>query len=522
MAMSDFDVEEDISSDPSDYSDYSDLDRSSSSSSTSHINRQHNGFHSIYHNQHPPMITNLIKGNNILQIKQTNAKIKTDLSIPMNIDHKPCIPSISRNCNPPSTNYNHDFKHQQNFDFLLAKAMTLYPQLRWNTDNEWCRFCGARASSSFYNSPWGPKQLCSTHHEQYKQRTLDLSLYKEPHNIESAINKTECTEQAYLVDIVLKYEHTKRRSSRNKTLRMKIESVSDDNSQDEEYVESQAKNTFECRNKSDETFKCNECDRLFSKKWYLRNHVLNMHTPNKDKPFQCRFCTYGAAVKWSLDCHEAIHLNARQYKCPHTQCDKAFNVKQELQRHVANNHTKPFKCDECDKRFGSAKYLQSHRISIHTKNEHKPFRCKYCDYGAASEYIIKKHELSHSAVTPYKCVRCNKSFRTDRYLQTHLERVHVEDKYKPLQCDICAKRFLGKINLKNHYKCHDANCFHQCDQCEYSTPDSKRLKKHKQIHSGEKPFECNVCHKRFRLWTYVLTHKQNVHKKKKKKKIKCV
>ena len=35
-------------------------------------------------------------------------------------------------------------------DELLQKALTFWPNLRWNEDNEWCRYCGFVSFSSSY------------------------------------------------------------------------------------------------------------------------------------------------------------------------------------------------------------------------------------------------------------------------------------------------------------------------------------------------------------------------------------
>lgn len=38
---------------------------------------------------------------------------------------------------------------------------------------------------------------------------------------------------------------------------------------------------------------------------------------------------------------------------------------------------------------------------------------------------------------------------------------------------------------------------YQCSFCLYSTSNKFDMKKHMPVHTGERPFECNVCGKRF-------------------------
>ena len=126
-------------------------------------------------------------------------------------------------------------------DELLAKALTYKPDLEWNIN--WCRFCGARASASFFSSPWGTKQLCSIHHKMWKEEKLDLSMYNGPKKIESVINKSQCTEREYLINILTKVDMNtaqigNRRSLRNK--RIKMEKVLDFSSESESLSDSES------------------------------------------------------------------------------------------------------------------------------------------------------------------------------------------------------------------------------------------------------------------------------------------
>lgn len=112
-------------------------------------------------------------------------------------------------------------------DELLQMALTVKPNLRWNKDGEWCRYCGARGSFRFGASPWGPKTFCQQHHELWSNNALGRNIdgKDEPKDPDHAINQEECTEQTFLIELLssnpVAFIDGKRRSTR----RMKKERV---------------------------------------------------------------------------------------------------------------------------------------------------------------------------------------------------------------------------------------------------------------------------------------------------------
>ena len=64
-------------------------------------------------------------------------------------------------------------------------------------------------------------------------------------------------------------------------------------------------------------------------------------------------------------------------------------------------------------------------------------------------------------------------------VQSSVHQRGQNDLYKPFQCEICFKRF----GLKGNYIMHQ------------------------RIHTGEKPYSCSICHKRFNRKGNMETHK---------------
>ena len=63
------------------------------------------------------------------------------------------------------------------------------------------------------------------------------------------------------------------------------------------------------------TLPCNECGKMFHNSAYLDRHNRNLHTDNKDRPFQCTECGKGFSVKSTFEGHMNMHKGVNPYKC---------------------------------------------------------------------------------------------------------------------------------------------------------------------------------------------------------------
>jgi KRAB domain-containing zinc finger protein len=94
-------------------------------------------------------------------------------------------------------------------------------------------------------------------------------------------------------------------------------------------------------------------------------------------------------------------------------------------------------------------------------------------------HCIKYHVLKHNTETPgiFRCLRrnCKKLFQNGEELRKHTKEVHEVD--KPFQCDVCGKRFAAKKWIFEHVMVHTDQRLFKCDVkgCSYTQAKPKAI-----------------------------------------------
>ncbi|XP_055530424.1 zinc finger protein 888-like [Wyeomyia smithii] len=144
-------------------------------------------------------------------------------------------------------------------------------------------------------------------------------------------------------------------------------------------------------------FKCPECDRAYSFKRSLSDHIRQVH---ENIRHMCEICEREFVSRDVLRIHRKLHLD-ESYRCDI--CAQTFQQRVYLRKHMAMHEVKRFSCGECGKNFRYKELLKQH-MRIHTGE--KPFACTLCHKKFRTSSHLKQHHRTHTKVKLFKCKRC--------------------------------------------------------------------------------------------------------------------
>lgn len=216
---------------------------------------------------------------------------------------------------------------------------------------------------------------------------------------------------------------------------------------------------------------------------------LNEEEKEKDRKYKCETCGKLFLKRSNMWRHELIHTGTKKFQC--NICPKSYTRKESLNNHMLVHFSvDPVTCTICQKNLKNRYTLKRH-VKIHSAE--RIHVCGICGFKFYHKANVKRHIIDvHKQNPEYPgacprrspsppCRYCGKIFWKDGEFASHMLEEHNDD--KPFQCSICLKKFKVKLYLTRHMAYHEI----------------------------DKVFSCEICGKSFRRREYLRIHRLRVH-----------
>ncbi|XP_053289974.1 zinc finger protein 770 [Pleuronectes platessa] len=298
---------------------------------------------------------------------------------------------------------------------------------------------------------------------------------------------------------------------------------------------------------------CPKCLKGFCSPSKLKRHFL-IHTDQK--PYSCSSCWKSFRQKG----HLKTHLGSEN-KCPLSAANarlilpndsRASRLQPEMQLQRPSSHqdsSVELKL-QCEIRVNTLHELNTTEIKLNSlvkpeQTLNPSFQCHESG-GQGSQHLTQKD------VKPFRCLICNRSFRLEVNLIRHgrihwnqkesgsptsvpnchnvkmsnsdaITRVPEPEPADLMDFNIIVKPEIQREDLRDSFPLEAAsappaeqlrattqqrriNPSHQCRSCSKGFPSPSKLRRHMMIHTGQRPFSCELCGKRFRQKTHLRVH----------------
>lgn len=200
-------------------------------------------------------------------------------------------------------------------------------------------------------------------------------------------------------------------------------------------------------------YPCPSCEKIFEKWSSFLKHCRD--TQHSRTYYKCEYCerTYSKPVE--LQKHIMVKHLANEnttkvaYRCHHKGCNKSYAYEKNLRQHIITIHEgKKFKCtnDHCDKEFSSAQNVQKHISRKHSQNP-----SNFEDLSSFSGATLKRKKRKDAGISKISCLAKLSGVAVDRDLNKRLkcrEESALEEMKSYLYRDIDIGSHLNSNNLK--------------------------------------------------------------------------
>ncbi|GAV06073.1 hypothetical protein RvY_16109 [Ramazzottius varieornatus] len=167
------------------------------------------------------------------------------------------------------------------------------------------------------------------------------------------------------------------------------------------------------------------------------------------------------------------------------------------------------KCETCGKEFAGEKYLVTHVQRLHSGEAEKTVKCNQCDKTFFTTAAMRSHEnFQHGMRKGFECPVCLESFKGGLNLNIHGETHRVDSNFP---CRLCPKVFSSWLILIRHMKQQHKTTKVVCDVCQKPFKNNGALDRHQKVHYDAFDYACEICGRRFKQKPLFEAHQKRLH-----------
>ena len=208
---------------------------------------------------------------------------------------------------------------------------------------------------------------------------------------------------------------------------------------------------------------CSFCGKVFYDKYTRDSHETLVHT--KSFKHVCSDCGRGFVSKGALDSHTKTHAMGHSVQCSDcgnvnlTPDGRKYSCtcgKKAVFRNPMWGLVKEYQCSDCGQQFCQKSSLTKHqaicKLYISSREGGDSLTCRGCGQKFSDFKKLRLHSLHSTSCMmlgdkAFPCKECDKQFRTEKRLNIHM-RVHTGE--TPYHCNNCPRKFKYLSHLKNH------------------------------------------------------------------------